>query len=100
MTSYNKRINTTRFFLIIFALVILCLHWKGELYIERLAGILKGNGDLWKGLETRPPPHMVHDKWIVLTTINHPTDDVKKLANIPGWKVVVVGDTKSPSNWR
>uniref|UniRef100_A0A069DNC8 Conserved uncharacterized protein n=1 Tax=Clytia hemisphaerica TaxID=252671 RepID=A0A069DNC8_9CNID len=40
-----------------------------------------------------------HDKWIVITSINPPTEDVKKLAKIPGWKVVMVGDTKSPKDW-
>jgi len=42
----------------------------------------------------------MYDKWIVLTTINAPTDDLKKLADIEGWKVVVVGDTKTPADWR
>ena len=47
-----------------------------------------------------PPAKEMHDKWIVLTTINSPTADVKKLAGIEGWKVVVVGDTKTPADWR
>nr|XP_058967256.1 uncharacterized protein LOC131793794 [Pocillopora verrucosa] len=46
-----------------------------------------------------PPKGDMHDKWIVLTTINAPTSDVKKLAGIEGWKVVVVGDTKTPADW-
>ena len=41
-----------------------------------------------------------HDKWIVITSINYPTEDVKKLAAIPGWKMVMVGDTKSPKDWK
>ncbi|XP_048249064.1 probable glycosyltransferase STELLO1 [Haliotis rufescens] len=40
------------------------------------------------------------DRWIVVTTISYPTPDIKFLANIPGWKVVVVGDTKTPADWR
>lgn len=47
-----------------------------------------------------PSVEEMHEKWIVLTTINAPTDDVKKLAEIEGWKVVVVGDTKTPVDWR
>ena len=47
-----------------------------------------------------PPAKEMHDKWIVLTTVNPPTADVKKLAGIEGWKVVVVGDTKTPADWR
>ncbi|KAK6048449.1 hypothetical protein COOONC_14045 [Cooperia oncophora] len=39
------------------------------------------------------------NKWIVVTTINYPTEDIKRLAKIPGWSLVVVGDTKTPSNW-
>ncbi|XP_041376329.1 probable glycosyltransferase STELLO1 isoform X1 [Gigantopelta aegis] len=39
------------------------------------------------------------DKWIVVTTIFSPTDDVKFLAKIPGWKVVVVADRKTPRHW-
>ena len=47
-----------------------------------------------------PPVEEMREKWIVITTINAPTDDVKKLADIEGWKVVVVGDTKTPTDWR
>lgn len=45
------------------------------------------------------PAEEKHDKWIVITSINYPTEDVKKLAAIPGWKMVMVGDTKSPKDW-
>ena len=56
----------------------------------------------WKKipLKPAPPAKEIHDKWIVLTTVNLPTEDVKKLAGIEGWKVVVVGDTKTPKDWR
>ena len=46
------------------------------------------------------PASEMHHKWIVITSINYPTEDVKKLANIPGWRMVMVGDTKSPKDWR
>jgi len=57
---------------------------------------------IWKEIPRKPalPAEDVHDKWIVVTTINSPTEDVKKLAGIEGWKVVVVGDTKTPADWR
>ena len=57
---------------------------------------------IWKEIPRKPAPPAedVHDKWIVVTTINSPTEDVKKLAGIEGWKVVVVGDTKTPADWR
>ena len=38
-------------------------------------------------------------KWIVITTIQLPTKPVETLSKLPGWSVVVVGDTKTPSNW-
>ncbi|XP_046564892.1 probable glycosyltransferase STELLO1, partial [Haliotis rubra] len=40
------------------------------------------------------------DRWIVVTTIFDPTPDIKFMAEIPGWKVVVVGDIKTPKDWR
>jgi hypothetical protein len=40
-----------------------------------------------------------YDKWIVVTTIQYPTEPVKKLASIPGWRLVVVGDKKTPKDW-
>ena len=49
---------------------------------------------------SRPPEDEMHEKWIVLTTVNPPTADVKKLAGMKGWKVVVIGDTKTPTDWR
>jgi hypothetical protein len=45
------------------------------------------------------PSAPLHDKWIVVTTINPPTDAVKKLADLADWHVVVVGDTKTPADW-
>ena len=41
------------------------------------------------------------DKWIVVTSVAHPTDQVKKLSAIEGWKLVVVANLKkTPSNWK
>ncbi len=40
-----------------------------------------------------------HDKWIVVTTINYPTATLKKLARLREWRLVVVADKKTPSNW-
>lgn len=40
-----------------------------------------------------------YDKWIVVTTINYPTQALKKLAIIPGWRLVVVADKKTPRDW-
>jgi len=38
-------------------------------------------------------------KFIVVTTINYPTESVKKLASLEGWCLIVVGDTKTPEDW-
>ena len=53
-------------------------------------------------IERWPPPHasLMSDRWIVVTSIFAPTPDIKKLAKIPGWKLVVVGDEKSPQHWK
>ena len=48
---------------------------------------------------SRPAQLAKHDKWIVVTTINYPTDTIKKLAVAPGWKLVVVADLKTPKDW-
>jgi len=39
------------------------------------------------------------DKWIVITTIQYPTEAVKKLAQLKDWHLVVVGDKKTPADW-
>jgi hypothetical protein len=40
------------------------------------------------------------EKWIIMTTINQPTDHVKYTNDASyGWCVLVVGDKKTPSNW-
>ncbi|PAV60807.1 hypothetical protein WR25_14799 isoform A [Diploscapter pachys] len=61
-------------------------------------------------------PEIGSNKWIVLTTINEPTADVKVvsflmavtwnestlfqyLASLSGWNLVVVADLKTPKNW-
>ncbi|KAF9315390.1 hypothetical protein BG003_003098 [Podila horticola] len=41
----------------------------------------------------------VGKNWIVVTTINQPTDAMDLLCNLQGWNVVVVADTKSPKEW-
>ena len=38
-------------------------------------------------------------KWIVVTTIQYPTEQLKKMSSIPGWRLVVVGDKKTPKDW-
>ncbi|CAL5224033.1 g6654 [Coccomyxa viridis] len=37
--------------------------------------------------------------WVVVTTINYPTDTLKLLATAADWQVVVVADKKTPEDW-
>lgn len=37
--------------------------------------------------------------WVVMTSINPPTETVKKLSLLKDWKTVVVADKKTPKNW-
>lgn len=39
------------------------------------------------------------NKYIVITTINHPTDAIRQYAEWDGWNMVVVGDQKTPADW-
>ena len=39
-----------------------------------------------------------HD-WIVITSVNPPTRQMKTLCSVEGWNKVVVGDLKTPANW-
>ena len=44
---------------------------------------------------------MINNLWIVITTINKPTQaivDYAKIARRMGWKLLIVGDAKTPSN--
>ncbi len=40
-----------------------------------------------------------YENWIVVTTIQYPTEQLKQIAQIPGWRLVVVGDKKTPNDW-
>lgn len=41
----------------------------------------------------------MNKKFIVITSINHPTEAVIEFSKWPGWTTIVVGDRKSPQNW-
>ena len=40
------------------------------------------------------------DKWIVVTSIFEPTDQIKKLASLKNFQLLVVGDKKTNQNWK
>lgn len=48
----------------------------------------------------KPKKEDMHEKWMVVTTISEPTEDVKKLAQVKGWKLLIVGDKKTPEPWQ
>lgn len=39
------------------------------------------------------------ERWMVVTTIQYPTEQLKQLARLSGWHLVVVGDKKTPADW-
>ena len=39
-------------------------------------------------------------KFIVCTTINKPTLAIKKFDSMQGWKLIVVGDKKTPKDYK
>ena len=41
-----------------------------------------------------------HEKVIVTTTINPPTEAIEKFQSMPDWDLVVIGDKKTPSDYR
>ena len=49
---------------------------------------------------SRPQNNTIHDKWIVVTSVSMPTEQVKNLSKIKGWKLIVVADLKTPDNWK
>ena len=71
--------------------------WKQVNQMRRLE-----NSVDWSKIKRRKRPRVedIHHKWIVVTSIAAPTSDVKLLSKIPGWKLLVVGDKKTPKSWR
>ena len=43
---------------------------------------------------------MNENKFIVIMTINKPSEAIHKYSQWKNWNVVVVGDRKSPSDWQ
>ena len=72
------------------------IHWQAVAN----DGKLKENVN-WMKIEKKvqPPAGETYDKWIVVTSIASPTEQVQKLSKIQGWKLVVVADLKTPKDW-
>ena len=57
----------------------------------------------WSKIKPRKKVHDMedlHDKWIVATSVSLPTEQVKNLSKIKGWRLIVVADLKTPKDWR
>ncbi|XP_014664200.1 PREDICTED: uncharacterized protein LOC106806700 [Priapulus caudatus] len=52
-------------------------------------------GEKWDMVD----PDVHSERWIVVTSVNQPTEDIRKMASMSDWKMVVVGDKKSPPDW-
>jgi len=39
-------------------------------------------------------------KWVTITSVNPPTNQVQKLCSISGWNKVIVADKKTPRDWQ
>ena len=45
-------------------------------------------------------PNYPHgEKWIVVTSVNYPTNDVKGMCELKDWHIVIVADLKTPLDW-
>ncbi|KAI8741865.1 glycosyltransferase STELLO1, partial [Biomphalaria glabrata] len=98
LLDINHQRTTTRKLFV--GLLLVCL--VGILYVNVFSVEMRfPETDILPPLKrTKNSTHVApFEKWIVVTSIHPPTDDVKYLAQLPGWRVVVVGDVKSPANW-
>ena len=42
----------------------------------------------------------INERWIVVTTINNPTEQCKNLSDITDFQLLVIGDIKTPKYWK
>lgn len=75
------------------------LDWKSVKTEKRLKRSINWDKFLATSLP-KPKKEDMHEKWLVVTTISEPTEDVKKLAQVKGWKLLIVGDKKTPEPWQ
>ncbi|KAI5082895.1 hypothetical protein GOP47_0002638 [Adiantum capillus-veneris] len=39
------------------------------------------------------------DRWIIVAVSGPPTDQIRAMVKMPGWQVLAIGDSNTPSNW-
>jgi hypothetical protein len=90
----SESIKTHRVFLLVFALILSALAITYSIQNNLIGISLNFNNIIIKQYGSYNK-----EKWIVVTTINEPTEQIKKLASIEGYQLLVIGDTKTNSNW-
>ena len=63
-----------------------------------MRGSFNGKYTGWHRLNLRRS-RLLQPRWVVLTSVNPPTQQVKTLCYLNGWHTVVVADLKTPKNW-
>lgn len=61
--------------------------------------LLVARTDRQPSLSPLPPVGQIRKRWIVITTIQGPTDAVRRFADVSGWQLLIIGDKKTPSTW-
>ena len=94
-----QKINIFKFFLIcsIFSTLIIIIIAFSYLNSKNTK-IYKPQSKIPQPLRhlSKHPNEIYSEKWVVVTTINAPTDSIKKLTELPEpWKIVVIGDKKT-----
>ena len=87
-----KNISIIAFFTLFFFLV---LYYSNNNHIDSITE----NFDL-KENKLKNSKLFNEEKWIVVTTINYPTEQCKILSRIKGFKFLVIGDQKTPKDWK
>ncbi|CAB04496.7 Glycosyltransferase [Caenorhabditis elegans] len=98
----TKLLTRTLFLLAISAVLYVCfLFYKLNNNSNLLEGAQKpASRLLYQNRTNEFPTIKAGNRWIVVTSVSPPTEDVKRLAAIEDWNLVVVGDTKTPLDWQ
>ena len=103
----NKKISNQRIFLflVLFALLVIIFN-SGQKFLSINQYLIDGQsfkkdlGALDDQITTKSPYKLSNfDKWIIVTSINKPTDQIQKLASIKEFQLLVVADRKTDPNW-
>ncbi|CAH1781995.1 unnamed protein product [Owenia fusiformis] len=82
--------------------IILCIGFSVDYSAHIAYHFVISEADIPKGINAHLAsigPLKNTDKWIIVTTISSPTEDIKSLAKLTEWQLLVVADTKTPKDW-